>query len=159
LTPSVGATGVDDLVLDKGDRVEEKLAHEGESGGVAGGKTVLGDGGEEFSEDVIDVGGGEIFTGRRFGNESADGFGLDEVALGTSVEEAKRGVAVVAQHAAFAAVREMELAKMRMIGGGAFFGHGSSFGEAMKQGSKDVTKSERGLRATVCGRAGKFDRE
>jgi len=125
LSPGVCATGVDDPVLHKGDGVEEKLAHKGESGSVAGRKTVLGDGGEEFSEDVIDVGGGEIFTGRRFGNEGADGFGLEELALGASMEEAKRGVAVLAQHAAFAAVREMELAEMRMIGGGAFFGHGS----------------------------------
>jgi hypothetical protein len=67
LTPGVGATGIDDLVLHNGDGVEEKLANKGESGGVAGRKTVLGDGGEEFSEDMIDVGGGEEFTGGGFG--------------------------------------------------------------------------------------------
>jgi hypothetical protein len=142
LTPGVCAAGVDDLVLRDGDGVEEKLAHESESGGVAGRKTVLGDGGEEFSEDVIDVDSSKEFTGRRLGDVGADGFGLEKLALDASMEQAERGVAVLAEHAAFAAVGEMELAKMRMIGGGAFFGHGSSFVEAMKQGSKDVTKNE-----------------
>jgi hypothetical protein len=125
LAPSVGATGIDDLVLHNGDGLEEKLAHEGESGGVAGWKAVLSDGGEEFSEDMIDVGDGEIFTGRRFGKEGADGLGFENLALGAGMEDAQIGVILAAQHAAFASVGELKLAEMRMIGGGAFFGHGS----------------------------------
>jgi hypothetical protein len=144
LTPGVGATGIDDLVLHNGDGVEEKLANKGESGGVAGRKAVLGDGGEEFSEDMIDVGGGEEFTRGGFGKKRAERFGLEELAFCAGVEDTEGGVVLAAQHAALASVGELKLAEMRMIGGGAFFGHGSSFVEAMKQGSKDVRKSERG---------------
>jgi len=68
---------------------EEKLAHEREIGGVAGRETVLRDGGEKFAEDVIDVDGGEEFTGRGFGNGGAYGFGLEELALGAGVEKAE----------------------------------------------------------------------
>jgi hypothetical protein len=122
--------------------LEEKLANKGESGGVAGRKTVFSDGDEEFSEDMIDVGGGEEFTRGGFGKQRAECFGLEELAFGASVEDTKSGVILAAHHAAFASVGELKLAEMRMIGGRAFFGHGSSFVEAMKQGSKDVRKSE-----------------
>jgi len=47
-------------------------------------------------------------------------------------------VLVVTQHAAFAAVGEMELAEMRIIGSGAFFGHENSFREVMKQRGKNI---------------------
>lgn len=89
LTPGVGATGVDDLVLGQGDGVEEELAHKGEIGGVAVWETVLGNGGEKLAEDVIDVDSGEEFAGRRFGNGGADGFGFEELSLGAGVEEAE----------------------------------------------------------------------
>lgn len=125
MTPGVGATGVDDLVLHNGDGVEKKLANKGESGGVAGRKAVLGDGGEEFSEDMIDVGGGEEFARRGFGEQRAERFGLEELAFGAGVEDTESGVIVAAQHAAFASIGKLKLAEMRMIGGGAFFGHGS----------------------------------
>jgi hypothetical protein len=144
LTPGVSATGIDDLVLHKRDGVEEKLADKGEGGGVARWKAVLSDGGEEFSEDMIDVGGGEEFARRGFGKQRAERFGLEELAFGAGVEDTESGVILAAQHAAFAAVGELKLAKMRIIGSGAFLGHGSSFVEAMKQGSKEVRKSERG---------------
>jgi len=125
LTPGVGAAGVDDLVLRQGDGVEKELAHEGEIGGVTGRKTVLRDSGKELSKDVVDVYSGKEFTGGRFGNGGADGFRLEKLTLRTSMEQAEGRVFVVAQHAALAAVGEMELAEMRIIGSGAFFGHGS----------------------------------
>jgi hypothetical protein len=144
LTPGVGATGIDDLVLHKRDGMEEKLADEGESGGVARWKAVFSDGGEEFSEDMIDVGGGEEFARGGFGKQRAKCFGLEELAFCAGVEDTESGMILAAQHAAFAAIGELKLAEMRMIGGGAFFGHGSSFEEVMKQGSKDLRKSGRG---------------
>jgi hypothetical protein len=41
------------------------------------------------------------------------------------VEDTESGVILAAQHAAFASIGELKLAEMRMIGGGAFLGHGS----------------------------------
>jgi hypothetical protein len=125
LTPGIGAAGIDDLVLHKGDGLEEKLANKSESSGVAGWKAVLSDGGEEFSEHMIDVGGGEEFARGGFGKQRAECFGLEELAFGAGVEDTESGVIVAAQHTAFASVGELKLAEMRMIGGGAFFGHGS----------------------------------
>jgi len=138
LTPGVGAAGVDDLVLCQGDGVEEELAHEGEIGSVTWRETVLRDGREKFAKNVIDVDSGEEFTGGGFGNGSADGFGFEELTLRTSMEQAEGRVFVVAQHAALAAVGEMELAEMRIIGSGAFFGHGSSLRGVMEQRGKEA---------------------
>lgn len=134
-----------------GDGLEEKLANKGESGGVAGRKAVLGDGGEEFSEDMIDVGGGEIFTGRRFGKKRAEGFGLEELAFGAGMKDTESGVILAAQHAAFAPVGELELAEMRMIGSGAFFGHGSLKGSEKSKVESRKLKAERWKRDLPAG--------
>ena len=58
VAPEVGILGVDDFILDFRDGLEKELAEVSEDGGVASGEAVLGDGAEEFAENVVDVNGG-----------------------------------------------------------------------------------------------------
>jgi hypothetical protein len=116
----VAAVGVDDFVADQGDGLEKKLADVGEQGGVAGRDAVLGDGGEEFAEDVVDIGGGVEVAGERSGDAFAEAFGFEELALGAGVEDAQGWVILVAGHAALAAVGEREVAEMGIVGSGSF---------------------------------------
>jgi len=132
VAPEIVILGVDDFILDFRDGVEKELAEVSEDGGVAHRETVLGDGGEELAEDVVDVDGGEVFAGGRRGDLPAELLGFQELALGEGMEDAESGVALLAEHAAFASVGELEPAEMGMIGGGAFFGHGSSFREVRR---------------------------
>jgi len=132
VAPEIVILGVDDFILDFRDGVEKELAEVSEDGGVANRETVLGDGGEELAEDVVDVDGGEVFAGGRRGDLPAELLRFKELALGEGMEDAESGVALLAEHAAFASVGELEPAEMGMIGGGAFFGHGSSFREVRR---------------------------
>lgn len=75
--------------FDAGDGVEEELANEGENGGVAGGNAILGDGGEEFAENEVDVGGGEEVAADGGGDFRAKLMRFQELLLGTGVEEAE----------------------------------------------------------------------
>jgi hypothetical protein len=121
----VAAVGVDNFVADQGDGLEKKLADVGQQGGVAGREAVLGDGGEEFAEDVVDIGGSVKVAGKRSGEVPAEAFGFEELALGAGVEDAEEGVILVAGHAALAAVGEREVVKMGIVGSGSFSGHGN----------------------------------
>jgi len=125
VSPEVGILGVDNFVLDFRHGLEKELAEVSEDGGVASGETVLGNGAEELAENVVDVNGGEIFAGGRGGDLPAQLIGLDELALGAGVEDAKSGVILVPEHAALAAVGKREKTKMRIVCGGAFSGHGN----------------------------------
>lgn len=115
-----------------GDRLQHELADVGEGGGVASGNAILGEGGEEFAEDKIDVRGSEKVSGEGGGELRAKLLGFGELLLVASVEKAERRMAESAEHAAAAAVGERELAE-RGIGAigstrdrfGAFSGHGS----------------------------------
>jgi len=69
------------LLLHVGEGREQDLAEEGEGGGFAKGDTVLRDGGKEFAEDVIDVGGGEEIAVEGGGNFVAQALGLEELQL------------------------------------------------------------------------------
>jgi len=132
VAPEVGILGVDDFVLDLRHGLEKELAEVSEDGGVASGEAVLGDGGEELAENVVDVNGSEVFAGRRSGDLAAQLIGLDELALGATMENAESGMILVPEHAALAAVGKREKTKMRIVCGGAFSGHGSSFEEEAK---------------------------
>jgi hypothetical protein len=108
VAPEVGILGVDNFVLDFRDGLEKELAEVSEDGGVASGETVLGDGGEELAEDVVDINGGEVFAGGGSGDLPAQLIGLDELALGASMENAESGMILVPEHAALAAVGKRE---------------------------------------------------
>ena len=93
--------------------MEKELADVGEEAGVASGDAVLSDGGKEFAEDGIDIGGGEVFAKGSGGEERADAFRLEGLALFAGVMEAEGGVVWGAKHATAATVGEGELAARR----------------------------------------------
>jgi hypothetical protein len=70
----------------------------------------LGEGGEHFAQDVVDVGGGREASGEGCGYFCAKLMGFQELLVGASVEETERRVRFVAEHAAAATVGEEELA-------------------------------------------------
>ena len=67
-------------------------------------------GGEQFAEDEVDVGGGHELAGDGGGDLGTEALGFKKLHLVTGVEEEERGVAVVAEHATTAAVGSLELA-------------------------------------------------
>lgn len=113
-----------ELLFDVGDGGEHDLAHVGEGEGFADGDAVLGDGDEEFAEDVVDVGGGEEIAVEGDRDFVAEALGLDELKFLAGVESAERGMGRVAQHTAAAAVGELELAAESVGGAGNGDGHG-----------------------------------
>jgi hypothetical protein len=78
---------------------------------------VPGAGREEFTEDIVNAGGGGEVLGEEGRESCGEVVGLEEWIVLTSVEEAEGGVMLGAEHAAEAAVGEGELAE---VGGGGF---------------------------------------
>lgn len=107
------------FLLQVAERGEEKFADEGKVRGVAGRDAVLGDGFEELAENEIDVRGGHELTGDGRGQLGTEAVRFDNLALGTSVEDAESRVVFLTQHAASAAVGELELAERGFICGNA----------------------------------------
>jgi len=97
----------------------------GEDGGFARRDAVLGDGGEEFAEDVVDVGGGEEIAVEGGGNFVAETLGLEELELLPGVEGTEEGMSRGAQHAAEAAVGKVKLALLGDTRAGILVRHGS----------------------------------
>jgi hypothetical protein len=109
---------------DLGHGVEPDLAEIGEGGGLFLGDAVLGEGGEDFAEDVDYVGAGDEVAGegrRDFGAQLA---GFQKLEFGLGVEGTQLGMFGMAKHEAAAAVGEWELAEFVVGLIGAFFGHG-----------------------------------
>jgi len=121
------------FVFDITEGVEQEVADVSENGGVAGRDAVLGEGGEEFAEDEVDVGGGQEVAGERSRKLGAESLGHEELLFLACVEKAKGWMVLIAEHATLAAIGERELAEMRIIGRRAFSGHGNLW-------RKDVTK-------------------
>jgi hypothetical protein len=96
--------------------VEQEVADVSEDGGVAGRDAVLGEGGEEFAENEVDVRGGQEVAGERSRELGAESLGFEELLFLAGVEKAEGGVVLIAQHAALAAVGERELAEMGIAG-------------------------------------------
>lgn len=94
--------------------MEEQLADIGENGGVAGRDTVLGEGGEDFAEDVIDVGGGVEMAGERGGQFGAETARFDDLHLFAGVEGAETAGTEMDQHAATAAIGKGKAAEIRL---------------------------------------------
>jgi hypothetical protein len=124
-----GFVGVDEFgfILGHGQGEEHYLAQIGEGSGGALGDAVLGQGGEDFAHNVVDVGGGEEIACEGGGHFRAQAMGFDELVLGVGVEEAEGRVVAVPEHTALAVVGEGKLAEFRVVG--AWFGHlGVTFG-------------------------------
>ena len=106
--------------------MEHDLAEVAEGGGLLLGDAVLGQCGEDFTEDVDDVGAGDEVSGEGGGDFSAELPGFEELKFGLGVEGTEIGVPRMAQHAAEAAVGEWELTEISVRLIGTFFGHGMS---------------------------------
>ena len=105
------------FVFEIAERDEEEFADESEGGGGAGSDAVLGDGLKQLAENEIDVRGGHVLAGDGGGELGAEQIGFDDLAFGAGVEDAERRVICLAQHAAGAAVSELELAERALVGG------------------------------------------
>ena len=121
--PLLEIVGEGELLFYVGEAGEQDLAEVGEGGGFAEGDAVLGYGGEEFAEDVVDVGGGEEVALERGGDLGAQALGLEELELFAGVEDAEGEMGRSAKHAAAAAVGELELAAWGDGGAGICVGH------------------------------------
>jgi hypothetical protein len=152
-----------EFFLDGGDGVKKKLADVREDGGVARRNAVLGDGGEEFAEDMVDVRGSEEIPVVGGGDFCAEAVRFAELEFFAGVEETEGRVIVVTGHAAAAAVNELKLATSRDTRIGICFRHGSLLGTSVFSDQCSVF-SEIGLRvygwrrkaeSSVAARAGK----
>ncbi len=88
--------------------MQKQLADVGQNGRVADGNPILGQQGEEFSQDMIDRRGGleileraEEFGGDPFGIHASS---VKELLLALPVNKAERRIIIQARHAAAAAV-------------------------------------------------------
>jgi hypothetical protein len=97
-----------EFLLDLGEGAEEELADVGECGGVAGRNAIVGEEGEEFSQDVVEVIGGLEVAGEG-GELGADAVQFEELLFLASVDKAERGMGIETEHAALAAVGESVL--------------------------------------------------
>jgi hypothetical protein len=144
------------------DRKKQEFADESQVGGVAGRYAVLSDGFVEFAKGEIDVRGGHEPASEGGGEFGAEAVGFDDLALGTSVENAERWMILLPQHAAGAAVGERELTERGFVGGdtgtGRFwFIHGLySLGEV---GKRDPSTAGRKGSDPPVGMTGKSGRE
>jgi hypothetical protein len=117
-----------EFLLQEGDRSEQSFAEVGEVGGFAEGDAVLGDGDEEFAEDVVDVGGGEEIAVEGCGDFFAEALGLDALELLAGMEGAEGRMGWAAEHAAAAVVGKLELATRGDAGAGIIVRHGCLLG-------------------------------
>jgi len=109
--PSLEAVGDLGFLGDCGHGVEHDLAEIGEGGGLFLGDAVLGEGGEDFAEDVDNVGAGDEVSGEGRGDFGAQPAGFENLEFGLGVEGTEIRVLGMTKHEAAAAVGEWELAK------------------------------------------------
>jgi hypothetical protein len=105
------------FLLEGGEGGKHEVADVGESGGVATGNAILGQCGEEFAEDEVDVGGGHEVAGEGAGNLGAEAMRFEKLLLVAGVEETERGVRGGAKHAAAASVGGLKGAAIDGEGG------------------------------------------
>jgi hypothetical protein len=121
--PLLEFVGEGEFFFDVREGGEQDLAEVGECGGFAEGDAVLGDGDEQFAEDVVDVGGGEEIALEGGGDLFAQALGFEELQFFAGVEDAEVGMGGGAEHAAGTAVGEVELAAWGDSGAGICVGH------------------------------------
>ena len=97
-----------ELMFDVGKGEEHELAEVGKSVSGADGYAVLRDGGEDFSEDMVDVGGGQEVTGEGGGKLRADFARFEELLFFTGMEDAQGSMSGGAGETATAAVGGLE---------------------------------------------------
>jgi hypothetical protein len=98
--------GPEEFVSHVGNRLEEKLAEVGEGGRMAGGDAAVGQGFEDFGQDVVDVGAVVEVAGEG-GKFLAELIGFEELLFFAHVEGAKGGMALHAEHTATATIGEL----------------------------------------------------
>jgi len=125
LVPMGEFIGERKLLLHVREAREHDLAHVGEDGGLAKRDAVLRDGGEEFAEDVVDVGGGEEIAVEGGGDFVAQALGFEELEFLPGMEGAEGRMERAAQHAAAAAVGKWKLATSGDTNTGILIRHGS----------------------------------
>jgi hypothetical protein len=86
--------------------LKEKLAEVGEGGRMAGGDAAVGQGFEDFGQDMVDV-GAVIEVAGEGGKFLAELIGFEELLFFADVEGAKAGMAFHAEHTATATVGEL----------------------------------------------------
>jgi len=96
------------LFFDGGKREEHELAQVGQGVGGAGGHAVLRDGGENFAENIVDVGGSEKVAGEGGGEFAAKLSRFEELLLLLRVKDAQGSVGGGAREAAAAAIGGLE---------------------------------------------------
>ena len=97
--------GPADVGFDEGHGLERELDDVGEGGGFAGGDSAVGEGLEDFAEDVVDVEAGIEIAGERR-EFCCEFFGLEDLLFFASVEDAESGMPGLAEHAALASIVE-----------------------------------------------------
>ncbi len=89
-----------------GDGLEEELAEVAEGGGRLARDAFLGESGEDFAEDVVDVGDG-VELARKGGKLGSELVGFEKLLFFAGVKDAESGMAFLSGHAAGAAVRKL----------------------------------------------------
>lgn len=135
--------GEGELPLDEGEAGEHDLAHVREGSGFARRDAVLRDGGKEFAEDVVDVGGGEEVAVEGGGDFVAEALGLEELKLLAGMEGAENRMVGAAQHAAAAAVGKLKLAGRGDACGGIRIRHGNLLRVDFGYGKREAHRLER----------------
>ena len=95
-----------EFAFDAGDRLEEELAEVAKSVGGLMRDALSGESGEDFAEDVVDVGDGVELAGK--GSElGGELVGFEKLLFFAGVEEAESRMALFAEHATAAAIGEL----------------------------------------------------
>lgn len=94
------------FAFDAGYGLEEELAEVAKRVGGLVGDAFFGQGGENFAEDVVYVCDGVEFAGKG-GKLRGEFLGFEELLLFAGMEDAKSGMAFLAEHAAGAAIGEL----------------------------------------------------
>jgi hypothetical protein len=103
--------GPEEFVSHVGNGLKKELAEIGEGGGIAGGDAAVGQGFEDFGQDVVDVRAVVQVAGKG-GEFLAELVGFEELLFFADVEGAKARMAFHAEHSATAAVGELTFAEI-----------------------------------------------
>ena len=106
-----------EFVFELVQREKQEFADEGQVGSAAWRDTILRDGLIELAEGEIDIRGGHEPPRESGGELGAESVGFDNLALGAGVEDTKRRMIGLAEHATGAAIGERELTKSGFVGG------------------------------------------
>ncbi len=95
-----------EFAFDAGNGLEEELAEVAKSVGRLVRDAFFGESGEDFAEDMVDVGDGVEFTGKG-GKVGSELIGFEKLLFFAGVEDAESGMVFFTEHAAGAAIGEL----------------------------------------------------